>query len=85
MKYYQRKVIIRDYQGKYRKAVFVPEYQYIKTNNIDKFNKGLRIRFEESKDARKYLLHRQQDVVYRETEELSNSEIYFRKSISRSR
>lgn len=83
MKYYERSYIGVDYQGRHGKKVYVPTTEYVKTNNITPFNYKKRYEFEESKEAKKYLLHKEADKVYTEHEQLSDREVYFRKSISR--
>lgn len=86
MKYYSRTIIIKDYQGKWRKAVYVPCYEYFKTNKeefVKTANKGKRIKFEETtnKDFIKELRKGEANKIYRRVEQLSNSEIYWRRKI----
>lgn len=83
MKYYERSYTGVDYQGRFGKKVYVPTTEYVKTNSIEKFNKGKRYKFCETDEAKKYLLHKNADTVYTEHEQLSDREIYWRKPISR--
>lgn len=83
MKYYERTYIGVDYQGRFGKKVYVPTTEYVKTNAIEKYNKGKKYVFFESKEAKKYLLHKEADTVYTEHEQLSDSEVYWRRNISR--
>lgn len=83
MKYYERTYIGIDYQGPHGKKVYVPTKEYVKTNDIKPFNFKKQYKFEESKEAKKYLLHKEVNQVYIEHEQLSSSEVYFRKSISK--
>ena len=78
MNYYERTITIKDYQGKWGKAVYVEQTQFVKTNNIAVFNKGKKIRFVETENARNYLLHRHANVVYSETEQLTDSKVWLR-------
>ena len=65
MKYYIREVTKREKINKYGKIGYVLYNEMVKTNNIDKFNKGKQIKFEEdNKQARDYLYHRAIDTVY---------------------
>lgn len=66
MKYYERQVTKRVRINSYEKIGYKPYREMVKTNNIDVFNKGKRIKFEESKEARKYLYHLDQNKVYTE-------------------
>lgn len=85
MKYYSREIIVKDYQGKWGKAVYVPCTEFFKTNDekfLEKANKGKRIRFEEACESiRKDLRRREANKIYSETKKLSNSEIYWRRKI----
>lgn len=81
MKYYKREITVRDYQGSHKKAVFVPQTEYVKTNDISPFNKNKRVKFEESEDAKKFLRRKAKDTVIVETKQLSESEIHFRKPL----
>lgn len=83
MKYYARTYIGVDYQGRFGKKVYVPTTEYVKTNSIEKYNKGKRYKFEESDAAKKYLRHLEKDTVYTEHEKLSGREVYWRPNISR--
>lgn len=87
MNYYERTIIVKDYQGSHKKAVWVPQRQYFKTNS-EKFlaesNKGKRIRFEVTADTElvKWLRKAEANKIYADTEQLSEKEIYWRKSAS---
>ena len=83
MKYYQRKILIRKAINKYGKMGYVEAYEFIKTNDIEPFNKGLRVRFVEGgRDCRYYLLHKEIDKVYQEEEYITPKEAFFRRSVS---
>lgn len=66
MKYYTREITERKAVNKFGRLGYVLVNEYVKTNSIDTFNKGKRIRFVESKDAKKYLLHKDTDTIYKE-------------------
>lgn len=82
MKYYMREYIGIDNQGRFRKKVYTPTFEYVKTNNIEKYNKNKKYKFYESDIAKKYLLHKIKDYVYIEHEKLDSKQLYFRKKIS---
>ena len=87
MKYYERTIIVKDYQGSHGKAVWVPQRQFFKTNSeefLKEANKGKRIRFAETEDKSlvKTLRKSEANKIYRETEKLSEREVYWRKSAS---
>lgn len=87
MKYYARTFVTKDYQGRFGKAVYVPCTEYFKTNS-EKFlasaNKFKKVKFSEAnEETRKALRHMDADKIYSDTEQLSASEIHFRRSISR--
>lgn len=86
MQYYQRTIIVKDYQGKWGKSVYVPQIQCFKTNK-DSFlaeqNKGKRIKFDTATEAtRKELRKLKADTIYTETEQLTDSQVYGRPFIS---
>ena len=56
MKYYERHYTKREAINRFGKLGYVPYTAYLKTNNIDKFNKGLHNRFVEI-PKNKILLH----------------------------
>lgn len=66
MKYYSREITKREPINRFGKLGFVLYKEMIKTNDIDKFNKGKRIKFEEDEEARKYLYHKDSNIVYAE-------------------
>lgn len=66
MKYYSREITERKAVNRFGRLGYVQVAEYVKTNSIDAFNKGKRIKFVESADARKYLLHKNADQVYKE-------------------
>jgi len=68
MKYYERHLTKREAINRFGKIGYVPYVEYVKTLNIDKFNKGKRIKFEESARARKVLYHLEANTVYEEKE-----------------
>ena len=86
MKYYERNIIVKDYQGPHGKAVWVPQRQFFKTNKEEFLyaaNKGKRTLFSEAKDKDliKRLRKAEADRIYSETEQLSSREIYWRKPL----
>nr|DAE55097.1 MAG TPA: hypothetical protein [Caudoviricetes sp.] len=87
MKYYQRTIIVKDYQGKWGKAVYVPQIQYFKTTKesfLVAQNKGKKIKFEPAiESTRKELRHLREDTVYTETDQLTDSQVYNRPFISK--
>lgn len=88
MKYFERTVTVKDYQGAHGKAVYVNQRQFFKTNSekvIAQNQKGLKIKFYETKDKDliKALRKMEGDKIHTETEQLTNSQIYWRKNISR--
>lgn len=64
MKYYKRELTKRTEVNRFGRLGYVALTEYVKTNDIDKFNKGKRIKFNESKDAKRFLLHLEKDRVY---------------------
>lgn len=66
MKYYSRELTERKIINKFGRLGYVLIKEYVKTNNIEPFNKGKRIKFAESPEAKKYLLHKDKDKVYKE-------------------
>lgn len=85
MKYYERTLTKRKACGSYGKLLYINVTEYVKTNNVEEFNKGKRIKFLETSNAKKFLLHKEKDYVYEVEEELSQSEINSRKSVSNSK
>lgn len=89
MNYYQRTIIVKDYQGKWHKAVYVSQVQYFKTNKksfLAEQNKGKKIKYEVATEAtRKALRKLEADTIYTETDQLTDSQIYWRPSIRRGR
>ena len=86
MKYYERNIIVKDYQGPHGKAVWVPQRQFFKTNKeefLTEANKRKRTLFSETKDKDliKRLRKAEADRIYSETEQLSNTEIYWREPL----
>lgn len=70
MKYYSREVTERKPINSYGRLGYVLVTEYVKTNDIDRFNKGKRIIFTESKQARTYLYHLEANKVYKVTGEV---------------
>ena len=66
MKYYSREITKREPVNRFGKIGFVLYTQYVKTNDINRFNKGKRIKFEENADARKYLYHKKDNEIFEE-------------------
>lgn len=68
MKYYARYVINRVEINRFRKLGYRKQLETLKTNNIDKFNKGKKIRFTETTNTEiiKELRHLDVDKVYTE-------------------
>ena len=67
MKYYSREVTKREPINRFGKIGYVLYKEMVKTNNIDKFNKGKQIKFEEDNEqARHYLYHKNSDIIYSE-------------------
>ena len=66
MKYYSREVTKREAINRFGKLGFVLYKEMVKTNDIDKFNKNKRIKFTEDEEARKYLYHKNSDIIYSE-------------------
>ena len=85
MKYYLRHITIRTTINKYGKLGYVPAIEYVKTNNIEPFNYKKQIKFVESKEAKKYLYWLKKDCVYCESEELTVSQAYCQRNISKYR
>ena len=86
MKYYERNIIVKDYQGPHGKAVWVPQRQFFKTNKeefLAEANKRKRTLFSETKDKDliKRLRKSEADRIYYETEQLSDLEIYWREPL----
>lgn len=65
MKYYSREITKRESINRFGKLGFIPYIEYIKTNDIEKYNKNKKIKFSEISD-KKYLLHKKKDIVYSE-------------------
>lgn len=82
MMYFERVVVVKDYQGRFHKGVYVPQLEFFKSNNekfIANCQKGKKIKFTEaSEEVRKRLRKLSANTLYSETEKLSNSEIYWR-------
>ena len=74
MKYYSREVTKREPINRFGKLGFVLYKEMVKTNDIDKFNKNKRIKFTEDEEARKYLYHKNSNIIYSEknNEEAAN-------------
>lgn len=87
MKYYARVTIVKDYQGAHGKAVYVPCVEYFKTNSLaflEKANYRKQIKFQEvGGETRKALRRLEADKIYSETQQLSASEIYWRRPLRR--
>lgn len=87
MQYYQREIIVKDYQGRWGKAVYVPQIQYFKTAKetfLAEQNKGKRIKYKTATEAtRKSLRKLNADTIYTETEQLTDSQVYGRPFISK--
>lgn len=66
MKYYSREITKREPINRFGKLGFVLYKEMVKTNNIEQFNKGKRIKFEEDLEAKKYLYHKDKNYVYSE-------------------
>ena len=86
MKYYERNIIVKDYQGPHGKAVWVPQRQFFKTNKEEFLagaNKRKRTLFSETKDNDlvKRLRKAEAERIYYATEQLSSLEIYWRKPL----
>lgn len=87
MTYLSRTTTIRDYQGRHHKAVYVEQLQYFKTDNLEfikNANFGKKIKFTEITDKNLKLKLRklEKNKIYYETEQLTDSEIHFRPSIT---
>lgn len=72
MKYYSRIVTVREKINRFGKLGYVPYLEYVKTNEVEKFNKRKRIKFEEDDNVRKELRKLNKDCVYRK-EVVSNA------------
>lgn len=70
MKYFQREITKREVINRFGRLGYVLYTEYVKTNDINKFNKGLKIKFFESDKAKKYLLHKNINTVYEEPGEI---------------
>lgn len=66
MKYYERVVSHREAINHFGKIGYPKYYEYVKTNDISKFNKGKQIYFYESENARKFLYHLEKNKIYSE-------------------
>ena len=66
MKYYERTTTRRGSVNRFGRIGFIQVKQYVKTNDIKPFNYAKEIKFSESDEAKKYLLHREKDIVYEE-------------------
>lgn len=62
MKYYQRTVTKRESVNKFGRLGYVEYKQQVKTNNIDKFNKGLKIKFAECAKTTE-MIHTEKDKI----------------------
>ena len=86
MKYFIRTITVKDYQGSHHKAVYVEQDQYFKSND-DKFianaQKGLKIKFVETsnKEVIKELRKGEMNKIYKNTQQLTSSQIYWRRNI----
>lgn len=80
MKYYTRTITKREPINKFGKLGYVAYDEYVKTNDIDKFNKGKKIRFAEIKRP-SVLLHAKVDEIVEVKHELTSSQAYFRKPL----
>lgn len=85
MRYYERTLTKRKACGRFGKLLYINVTEYVKTNEIEKFEKGKRIKFLETSEAKKFLIHKEKDYIYEIEEELSQSDIALRKSVSNSR
>jgi|GEM_PF-6049539 hypothetical protein len=85
MKYYKRSVTKRGSINSSGKLGYFTSNEFVKTNNIDSFNKGKRIPFCESIEAKRRLLHEPKDLVVADDVKPSSSEAHFRKSVSKYR
>lgn len=65
-KYYERTVTHREAINRFGKIGYPKYIEYIKTDNIEKFNKGKKIWFFESDRARKFLYHLEKNKIYSE-------------------
>lgn len=66
MKYYKREVTERKAVNHFGRLGYVLIVEYVKTNNIEQFNKGKKIKYYEDQEAKKYLLHLKADIIYKE-------------------
>lgn len=64
MKYYEKTSYSQNYDQPLWKLGYIPKKEFVKTNNIDKFNKGKKIKFQETQEAKRLLCHLDKDVVY---------------------
>lgn len=64
MKYYSRIVTKREAINRFGKLGYVPYLEYVKTNDISKFNKNKRILFVEDEKVRKELRKLEKNKVY---------------------
>jgi len=86
MNYYERTITVREPINKYGKLGYITAQEFVKTNNIEKFNKGKKIKFKESINAKHFLrIGKVVDQVYIVKEQLTSSQSYFRKSVSKYR
>ena len=64
MKYYSRIVTKREKINRFGKLGYVPYLEYVKTNDIDKFNKRKRILFVENDEVKRELRKLEKDKIY---------------------
>ena len=83
MKYYHRSITERKPINKYGKLGYVTVDEYVKTNDIEKHNKGKRIKFTLLNTRPKVLLHAKVDQVVRVDQTITPSQAHFRKSVSK--
>lgn len=66
MKYYSRSITARKPINRFGRLGYVEVTEYVKTNEIATFNVNLRHKFQETPEAKAYLLHKEKDRVYAE-------------------
>ena len=81
MKYYHRQITKREEINRWGKLGYIIYDEYVKTNDIAPFNKGKRIKFTEIYRPR-VLVHAKVDTIIEISHDISNTEAYFRKSVS---
>lgn len=82
MKYYERQITKREPINRFGKLGYIAYTQYVKTNDIEKFNKGKKIKFVEIKRPA-ILLHAKVDEIIEIEHELTSTQAYFRKPLRR--